>query len=94
MKKAVAIYFLYLMAFELGGQMARQPTVHGIVAKRYAIMNISCQSWSSVEVMYVQPPHVRVRKRPIAATNLGRNLPGLAVRRYQRASRANRGPEQ
>jgi hypothetical protein len=53
---------------------------------------MSCQSWSSVDVMYVHPPHVRVLNRPKNATTFGRVRPGLAVRRYHRPTRANLGP--
>ncbi len=68
------------------------PAVHGMVNTRYEIMRMSCQSWSSVEVMYVQPPHVRVRTRPATATAFGRVRPGLAVSRYHSPTRANLGP--
>lgn len=54
---------------------------------------MSCQSWSSVEVMYVQPPQVNVRKMPTPATNFGREEFRLRVRTYHKATRANRGPE-
>jgi hypothetical protein len=91
-KKPAARYFRYLMALALGGLRAMQPAVHGMVNTRYEIMRMSCQSWSSVDVMYVQPPHVKVRIRPAPATSLGRERPGRAVRRYQRPTRANRGP--
>jgi hypothetical protein len=37
-KKAVAIYFRYLIALALGGLKAIQPAVQGIVATRYEIM--------------------------------------------------------
>lgn len=53
---------------------------------------MSCQSWSSVEVTYVQPPQVRVRKMPQKATKAGSLWPGLRERRYQKATRANLGP--
>jgi hypothetical protein len=53
---------------------------------------MSCQSWSSVDVTYVHPPHVRVRNTPIKATNLGSVEFGRAVRRYHKATSANRGP--
>jgi hypothetical protein len=63
------------------------------VATRYEIMKISCQSWSSVDVTYVHPPHVIVLKRPVPATIFGKVEFGFAVRMYQRKTRANRGPE-
>jgi hypothetical protein len=53
---------------------------------------MSCQSWSSVEVTYVHPPQVSVRKMPTAATNLGRVELGRRVKMYHRPTRANRGP--
>jgi hypothetical protein len=53
---------------------------------------MSCQSWSSVDVMYVHPPHVNVRMRPEIAIAFGRVRPGFAARRYQRPTRANLGP--
>ena len=80
------------MALALGGLRAMHPTVHGMVNTRYEIMRMSCQSWSSVEVMYVQPPHVRVRTRPATAMAFGRVRPGLAVSRYHSPTRANLGP--
>ena len=80
-KKQPARYFRYLIALALGGLRARHPTVHGIVMTRYEIIRMSCQPWSSVDVMYVQPPHVRVRTKPERATTLGRTWPGLFVRR-------------
>lgn len=83
----------YLTARRLLGLSARQPRVHGKVATRYEIMKMSCQSWSSVDVTYVQPPHVKVRKMPTPATIFGREELGRAVRRYQRKTRRNRGPE-
>jgi hypothetical protein len=70
-KKALAKYLRYLIACALFGLRARHPSVHGRVATRYEIMKISCQSWSSVLVTYVHPPHVNVLKIPINATNLG-----------------------
>jgi len=50
-KKPPARYFLYLIAFAFGGLRAMHPVVHGMVRTRYEIINMSCQSWSSVEVM-------------------------------------------
>lgn len=91
-KNAEARTFRYLIARALFGLNAKHPSVHGKVATMYEIMRISCQSWSSVEVMYVHPPHVRVRNTPIKATNLGRVEFGRAVRRYQRNTKANLGP--
>jgi len=91
-KKAPARYFLYFIALALGGLDARQPNIHGIVATMYEIMKMSCQPWSSVDVTYVHPPQVHVRKRPQNATNLGIFSPGLAVRRYHSPTRANLGP--
>lgn len=55
-------------------------------------MKISCQPWSSVEVTYVHPPQVKVRKIPVAATTCGSTESGRAVRTYQRKTRAKRGP--
>jgi hypothetical protein len=92
-KKPPAKYFRSLIARGFGGLKARQPKVQGMVATRYEIMKMSCQSWSSVDVMYVQPPHVSVLKMPKPATTLGNVLPGLAVNRYHRPTRANLGPE-
>lgn len=91
-KKAPPKIFLYLIVVGFGGLSAKHPSVHGRVATRYEIMKISCQSWSSVEVTYVQPPQVIVRSIPIAATNLGSFCPGRAVSRYHNPTRANRGP--
>lgn len=91
-KKAPARYFLYLMAFAFGGLSAMHPKVQGMVMTRYEIMRMSCQSWSSVEVMKVQPPQVSVRSTPMQPTNLGSTEPGRAVRRYHNPTRANRGP--
>jgi len=93
-KKELAIYFLYLMAVAFGGLSARHPRVQGSVATRYEIMKMSCQSWSSVDVTYVQPPQVNVRKMPMKATNLGSFWFGRAVRRYHKPTRAKRGPGQ
>ena len=42
-------------------------------------MKISCQSWSSVDVTYVQPPHVIVRKTPVQAMYFGKDVFGFAV---------------
>src|SRR5690348_224147 len=81
------------MAFVFGGLRARHPSVQGSVATRYEIMKMSCQSWSSVDVTYVHPPHVNVLKIPVPAMILGRFEFGLAVKKYQRVTRANRGPE-
>ena len=53
---------------------------------------MSCQWWSSVDVTYVHPPHVRLRKTPVAATTFGSAEPGRAVMTYQRMIRANLGP--
>lgn len=92
-KKVPASHFRYLMAFAFGGLSAMQPSVQGRVATMYEIMKMSCQSWSSVDVTYVHPPHVRVRRRPMMATNFGSPEPGLAVRRYHRPTSANRGPD-
>jgi hypothetical protein len=55
-------------------------------------MKMSCQSWSSVEVTYVHPPHDSVRKIPTPATNLGSVEFGLRVRTYHRPTNATRGP--
>ena len=57
-----------------------QPRVHGNVATKYEIMKISCQPWSSVEVTYVHPPQVKVRKRPVPAITFGSTESGRAVR--------------
>jgi hypothetical protein len=94
-KKVPANIFRYLTAFLFGGLSMRQPTVHGSVATRYDIMKISCQSWSSVDVTYVHPPQVSVRKRPTPTINLGSELfrPCRLVRTYHSATRANRGPD-
>lgn len=54
---------------------------------------MSCQSWSSVEVMYVHPPHVRVRNKPQKATKPGNLDAGFRDRRYQKPTRANLGPD-
>ena len=91
-KKHPAKIFRYRRAFALLGLRARQPNVHGTVAMRYEIMKISCQPWSSVEVTYVHPPQVTVRKRPTPATNFGNDEFGRAVKMYQRNTRAKRGP--
>lgn len=69
-----------------------QPVVHGRVATMYDIIRMSCQSWSSVDVIYVQPPQVRVRKTPMKATNPGNRWLGFRVSRYHRPTSANRGP--
>lgn len=92
-KKVPATAFRYLIAFWFGGLRERHPIVHGRVATRYEIMNISCQSWSSVEVTYVHPPQVKVLKMPIPTTNLDNAVFGLGARRYHIRTRANRGPE-
>jgi hypothetical protein len=92
-KNKPARIFRYLTAVGFGGLRARHPSVHGNVATRYEIMKISCQSWSSVDVTYVHPPHVIVLKRPVPATIFGKVEFGFAVRMYQRKTRANRGPE-
>ena len=91
-KKALAKYFLYLMAVAFGGLRMMHPVVHGIVKTRYEIIRMSCQSWSSVDVMYVQPPHVKVRMMPTTAIALGRLRLGLLVRRYHSPTSANLGP--
>lgn len=83
----------YLMAVGLRGLKERQPIVHGKVATRYEIMKMSCQSWSSVDVTYVHPPHVNVRKMPTPATNLGSDEFGRRVKMYQRPTNAKRGPK-
>lgn len=74
------------------GLSARQPSVQGSVATRYEIMKISCQSWSSVDVTYVQPPQVKVRKIPTAAVNVGSDELGRRVRIYHSPTNAKRGP--
>jgi len=91
-KKEPANSFRYPRAVGLRGLSARQPRVHGSVATRYEIMKMSCQSWSSVDVTYVHPPHVSVRKIPTPATNLGSVEFGRRVRQYQRPTNAKRGP--
>jgi len=91
-KKAPARYLRYFTARKLFGLSARHPRVHGSVATKYEIIKISCQSWSSVEVTYVHPPHVRDRKTPMNATALGRDEFGRAVRRYHSPTNTNRGP--
>lgn len=91
-KKAPAKYFLYLIALAFGGLKAIQPVVHGIVKTIYEIIKMSCQSWSSVDVMYVHPPHVRLRTTPEMAIAFGRVRPGFAVSRYQSPTSANLGP--
>src|SRR3954463_418071 len=85
-------YFRYFTALALFGLRAIHPSVQGSVATMYEIMRMSCQSWSSVEVIYVHPPHVRVRNTPENATYLGRLEFGRAVRRYHKNTRTNRGP--
>ena len=50
-KKPLAKYFLDLIALAFGGLRAMQPVVQGMVKTRYEIMRMSCQSWSSVDVM-------------------------------------------
>jgi hypothetical protein len=50
-KKAPPNRFLHLIAAGLGGLSERQPKVHGTVARRYETMKMSCQLWSSVDVM-------------------------------------------
>ena len=50
-KKAPARYFRYLIAVGFGGLSAMHPVVHGNVATMYEIIKMSCQSWSSVDVM-------------------------------------------
>lgn len=92
-KNKPAKIFLYLIALGLGGLRARQPSIHGNVATRYEIMNISCHLWSSVEVTYVHPPHDIERKSPMPDTSFGRAESDRAVRRYHRKTRANLGPE-
>ena len=92
-KIAPARYFRYLTALVLFGLKARHPNVQGKVATKYDIIKISCHSWSSVEVTYVHPPHVRVRNMPIKATNLGSTELGRDVRRYHRPTSTNRGPD-
>lgn len=91
-KKAPPKYFLYLIAFAFGGLSAMQPVVQGMVRTMYEIIKISCQSWSSVDVMYVHPPQVNVRKTPEMAIAFGRVRPGFAVNRYHKPTRAKRGP--
>ena len=93
-KNDPAKIFLYFNAVGFLGLRARQPRVHGSVATRYDIMKISCQSWSSVEVTYVHPPQVNVRKTPTPATNFGKAELDRRVRMYQRATSMNRGPIQ
>jgi hypothetical protein len=91
-KKAPAKYFLYFTAVGFLGLKAKTPAVQGMVATRYEIMKMSCQSWSSVDVTYVHPPQVKVRKTPTPATNFGNVAFGLRVRMYHNATSANRGP--
>jgi hypothetical protein len=91
-KKEPANSFRYPRAGVLRGDRARHPRVHGRVATRYEIMKMSCQSWSSVEVTYVHPPHVNVRKMPTPATNFGSEEFGRRVRMYHRPTNAMRGP--
>lgn len=91
-KKDPAKSFLYFSAVGLRGLRAKQPIVQGRVATKYEIMKMSCQSWSSVDVTYVHPPQVNVRKMPTPATNLGRVEFGRRVKTYQRPTRASRGP--
>jgi len=55
-------------------------------------MKMSCPWWSSVDVTYVQPPQVIVRKIPIPAMNLGSFAFGRAVRRYHNPTKRKRGP--
>lgn len=93
-KKAPERYLRYWTAVGFLGLRAITPYVHGIVDTRYEIIKISCQSWSSVDVIYVQPPHVNVRKMPTPITNLGSVEFGLRVRAYHSPTRANRGPKQ
>jgi hypothetical protein len=93
-KKLPARTFRYLRAVGFLGLRATQPRVQGSVATRYEIMKMSCQSWSSVEVTYVHPPQVKVRKMPTPAMNLGRDELGRRVKMYQRPTNANRGPRQ
>lgn len=64
-KNALARTLRYLIACGFGGLKAKHPIVQGIVATKYEIMKMSCQSWSSVDVTYVQPPHVKVLNRPV-----------------------------
>jgi hypothetical protein len=92
-KKEPANIFLYLTACAFLGLRAKTPNVHGSVATKYEIINMSCQSWSSVDVTYVQPPQVRVRKMPTPAINFGSVAFGRRVRMYQSVTRANRGPD-
>jgi hypothetical protein len=42
--------------------------------------------------MYVQPPQVKVRSKPMDATNPGSFELGLRVRMYHRPTSAKRGP--
>jgi hypothetical protein len=91
-KKEPANSFRYRRAVGLRGLKARQPMVQGSVATRYEIIKMSCQSWSSVEVTYVHPPHVSVRKMPTPATNLGSAEFGRRVKQYHRPTNAKRGP--
>lgn len=93
-KKEPANSFRYRRAVGLFGLKARQPRVQGRVATRYEIMKTSCQSWASVDVTYVHPPHVNVRKIPTPATNLGSEEFGRRVKMYHRPHSANRGPAQ
>lgn len=83
-----------MIALALFGLSARHPSVQGNVATMYDIMRMSCQWWSSVDVIYVHPPHDKVLKMPIKATNLGSVAFGRAVRRYHKPTRTNRGPAQ
>lgn len=55
-------------------------------------MKMSCQSWSSVDVTYVQPPQVSVRNAPTPAMNLGSDELGRRVRMYHSPTSAKRGP--
>jgi len=50
-KKAPAMYLRYLIAFALGGLSRIQPVVQGRVNMMYEIIKMSCQSWSSVDVI-------------------------------------------
>jgi len=91
-KKHPARVFRYLVAVGFFGVRAKHPNVHGSVATMYEIMKMSCQSWSSVDVTYVHPPHVKVRRKPMTATNFGSVEFGLRVNTYHSPTNANRGP--
>ena len=56
-------------------------------------MRTSWASWSSVDVMYTQPPQERVRMMPVMKTTSGRQEERVRCTRYCNAPNAKRGPD-